>query len=65
VTPLFQRRPDEEFCRSAENQAFLADRIVTIERGRIVEDGSHDELIRSNGRYAKLHYLQAGIHDVR
>jgi subfamily B ATP-binding cassette protein HlyB/CyaB len=42
-----------------------ADRIITIERGRIVEDGSHDELIRSNGRYAKLHHLQAGIHDVR
>jgi subfamily B ATP-binding cassette protein HlyB/CyaB len=42
-----------------------ADRIITIERGRIVEDGPHDELIRSNGRYAKLHYLQAGIHDVR
>jgi subfamily B ATP-binding cassette protein HlyB/CyaB len=42
-----------------------ANRIITIERGRIVEDGHHDELIRSNGRYAKLHYLQAGIHDVR
>jgi ATP-binding cassette, subfamily B, bacterial HlyB/CyaB len=38
-----------------------ADRIITIERGRIVEDGNHDQLIRSNGRYAKLHYLQAGI----
>ena len=41
------------------------DRIITLERGRIVEDGSHDELIRTNGRYANLHYLQAGIHDVR
>ncbi|WP_439923024.1 type I secretion system permease/ATPase [Nitrobacter sp. JJSN] len=40
-----------------------ADRIITIERGRIVEDGHHDALIRSNGRYAKLHFLQAGIHD--
>jgi subfamily B ATP-binding cassette protein HlyB/CyaB len=40
-----------------------ADRIITIERGRIVEDGHHDTLIRSNGRYAKLHFLQAGIHD--
>jgi ATP-binding cassette, subfamily B, bacterial HlyB/CyaB len=41
-----------------------ANRIITIERGRIVEDGTHDELIRSNGRYANLHRLQAGIHDV-
>ena len=40
-------------------------RIITLEHGRIVEDGSHDELIRTNGRYANLHYLQAGIHDVR
>ncbi|WP_456706237.1 type I secretion system permease/ATPase [Bradyrhizobium sp. USDA 4452] len=42
-----------------------ADRIITLEHGRIVEDGSHDELIQTNGRYANLHYLQAGIHDVR
>jgi subfamily B ATP-binding cassette protein HlyB/CyaB len=42
-----------------------ADRIITIERGRIVEDGTHDELMGTNGRYAKLHLLQAGIHDVR
>ncbi|RXT54058.1 type I secretion system permease/ATPase [Bradyrhizobium betae] len=42
-----------------------ANRIITLEHGRIVEDGSHDELIRSNGRYANLHFLQAGIHDVR
>ena len=40
-----------------------AERIVTIERGRLVEDGSHDDLIRAGGRYAALHRLQAGIHD--
>src|SRR5262249_40853727 len=40
-----------------------ADRIITIERGRIVEDGSHDELIRTGGRYATLHRLQAGLHE--
>ena len=42
-----------------------ADRIITIERGRLVEDGTHDELISTGGRYATLHRLQAGIHEVR
>jgi subfamily B ATP-binding cassette protein HlyB/CyaB len=41
-----------------------ADRIITIERGRIVEDGSHDDLIRKSGRYAALHRMQAGLHEV-
>jgi subfamily B ATP-binding cassette protein HlyB/CyaB len=38
-----------------------ADRIITIERGWLTEDGTHDELMRSKGSYANLHYLQAGI----
>ena len=41
-----------------------ANRIITIERGCIVEDGTHDELIRSGGRYSTLYRLQAGIHEV-
>jgi ATP-binding cassette, subfamily B, bacterial HlyB/CyaB len=40
------------------------DRIVTIDAGRIVEDGSHDDLIKTGGRYASLYRLQAGIHEV-
>jgi ATP-binding cassette, subfamily B, bacterial HlyB/CyaB len=40
------------------------DRIVTLEGGRVVEDGSHDALIKTGGRYASLHRLQAGIHEV-
>lgn len=35
-----------------------AHRIVTIEKGRIAEDGSHEQLLRRNGRYAELHRLQ-------
>jgi subfamily B ATP-binding cassette protein HlyB/CyaB len=41
-----------------------ADRIITIERGRIVEDGTHDALVRAGDRYAMLHRLQAGLHEV-
>jgi subfamily B ATP-binding cassette protein HlyB/CyaB len=41
-----------------------ADRLITIERGRIVEDGTHDELIGKGGRYATLHRMQAGLHEV-
>ena len=31
------------------------------ERGRIVEDGTHDQLVKSGGRYATLHSIQAGL----
>ena len=34
------------------------DRILTLDRGSVVEDGSHAELIRSGGRYASLLRVQ-------
>jgi len=36
-----------------------ADRIVVLESGKIREQGTHDELVTSRGRYAKLFELQA------
>jgi ATP-binding cassette subfamily B protein len=36
-----------------------ADEILFLERGRIVERGSHDELLALGGRYAELYRLQS------
>ena len=35
-----------------------ADKIVVLEQGKIVEVGSHDELLRNEGIYRRLHSLQ-------
>jgi ATP-binding cassette, subfamily B, bacterial len=37
----------------------MADRILVLEGGRIAEQGPHDELLRSKGRYAEMFELQA------
>jgi ATP-binding cassette subfamily B protein len=36
-----------------------ADRILVLHRGRVLESGTHDELMRLGGRYAELFTLQA------
>lgn len=34
------------------------DRLIVIDKGRVVESGNHDQLIQQNGYYAKLHSYQ-------
>jgi ATP-binding cassette subfamily B protein len=38
----------------------MADRIYLLANGRIAEAGSHAELLRQGGEYARLFELQAG-----
>ena len=40
--------------------ARLADRVVLLKDGRIVEDGTHDELVAAGGAYAEMYEMQAG-----
>ena len=37
----------------------MADKIVVIEQGEVLETGTHEELLQANGRYATLFSLQA------
>jgi len=40
-----------------------ADLILYLEKGRVLERGTHAELMRADGRYAALYRLQAAVRD--
>ncbi len=41
------------------------DRLIVMDRGRIVESGTHDQLIKHNGYYARLHNYQSHTPAIR
>jgi ATP-binding cassette subfamily B protein len=40
----------------------IADRIIMLEKGSIVEQGTHEELLAMNGKYAQMWKVQAGAY---
>ncbi|HXR30355.1 MAG TPA: ABC transporter ATP-binding protein, partial [Solirubrobacterales bacterium] len=40
-----------------------ADRIIVVHKGRILEEGTHDALLRQGGLYARLYELQLSEHE--
>lgn len=64
-----ERQIQEALFRLMENRTTLviahrlstienADQIVVLDQGRIVESGTHQELLKANGHYSDLHRLQ-------
>ena len=41
------------------SSAAMADRIYMFEKGRVIEEGTHSELLTRNGKYADMWHKQA------
>lgn len=71
LDPIAEYHLNRSMLTAAENKSVvfishrlsatrIADRIYMLEKGRIVEEGSHRELLELNGKYAEMWKVQAG-----
>lgn len=44
------------------NSTKFCDRIIMLDQGRIIEEGTHNELMQNKGKYAELYSLQASYY---
>lgn len=70
LDPIAEYNLNQAMIKAAKNKTVIfishrlsttvgADRIYVMEKGRIIESGSHDELMKQNGTYAYMFNLQA------
>ncbi len=70
LDPIAEHKMFENMIRATEGRsvifishrlssAVLADRVCMMEEGRIIEEGTHRELMERNGKYAEMFRLQA------
>lgn len=70
LDPIAESRIYEEYSRLTNNKTSIfishrlastrfCDKILFLENGKIIEEGSHKELIEKNGRYAKIYEIQS------
>ena len=70
LDPIAEQKMYETMMASAEGKTVvfishrmsactLADRIVVLDHGRVLECGSHAELMKKNGRYSELFRMQS------
>ena len=41
----------------------FSDRIILIDQGRILESGTHEELMQQNGQYAEMYQVQSQYYE--
>lgn len=70
LDPIAEYELNKSICTESENKTMvfishrlsttrMVDKIYMLSNGRIIEQGSHDELIKLNGEYARLFMIQA------
>lgn len=70
LDPIAEHKMFENMMRASKDKSVIfishrlssavdADRIYLLDKGRIIEEGTHHELIRKNGKYAEMFHLQA------
>lgn len=71
LDPIAEYHLNQSMLTAAENKSVvfishrlsttrIADRIYMLENGRIIEEGSHNELLKRKGKYAQMWKAQAG-----
>lgn len=70
LDPITEYHLNQSILKNAENRTVIfishrlsttrmADRIYMFAQGRIIESGSHSELLEQNGKYAEMYRVQA------
>lgn len=66
IYKTFQEMRNSKLCVMVTHRFVntrLADAIIVLQSGEVIEQGPHDELMKLDGVYAKLYHLQANSYE--